>query len=54
MNYQIFVKSLERTESVSTTDIKKELSKISSQECEQLEASLHAALNIIKTVKKAF
>ena len=45
---------LERTESVSTTDIKKELSKISSQECEQLEASLHAALNIIKTVKKAF
>ena len=45
---------LERTESVSTTDIKKELSKISSQECEQLEASLHAALNIIKTLKKAF
>ena len=45
---------LERTENVSTTDIKKELSKISSQECEQLEASLHAALNIIKTVKKAF
>ena len=44
---------LERTESVSTTDIKK-LSKISSQECEQLEASLHAALNIIKTVKKHF
>ena len=29
---------LERTESVSTTDIKKELSKISSQECEQLES----------------
>lgn len=44
---------LERTEDISTTDIKRALSKISTVECEELESSLHSALNIIKAVKSS-
>lgn len=44
---------LERTEDISTTDIKKTLSKISTEQCEELENSLHIALDIIKTIKNS-
>ncbi|WP_285165148.1 adenylyltransferase/cytidyltransferase family protein [Shewanella goraebulensis] len=38
---------LDRTQDVSTTDIKKALAKISAEDVIQLESSLHAALDIV-------
>ncbi|MCU9998453.1 adenylyltransferase/cytidyltransferase family protein [[Pasteurella] aerogenes] len=45
---------LERTEDISTTDIKKTLSRISILQCDELESSLHSALDVIKSVKESF
>ncbi|WP_366140340.1 adenylyltransferase/cytidyltransferase family protein [uncultured Umboniibacter sp.] len=41
---------LPRTEEVSTTDIKNALAKISEQDVEQLESSLHAALEVVSSL----
>ena len=45
---------LERTEDISTTDIKKTLSRISILQCDELESSFHSALDVIKSVKESF
>lgn len=44
---------LERTEDISTTEIKNNLSRITPKQCQELEASLHSALDIIKTVSNS-
>lgn len=41
---------LDRTEDISTTDIKNNLSRITPKQCKQLEDSLHSALDIINTI----
>ncbi len=41
---------LPRTTEVSTTEIKQALSKISPKQCQDLETSLHTAIDIIKAV----
>ncbi|MDU0114552.1 adenylyltransferase/cytidyltransferase family protein [Psychrosphaera aquimarina] len=45
---------LPRTEEISTTDIKKMLSKINSDELDVLESSLHSALEVVKSVSNSF
>ncbi|EEF16039.1 glycerol-3-phosphate cytidylyltransferase [Actinobacillus minor 202] len=44
---------LERTEDISTTEIKNNLSRITPKQCQELESSLHSALDIIKTVSNS-
>lgn len=44
---------LERTEDISTTEIKNNLSKITPKQCQELENSLHSALDIIKTISNS-
>lgn len=41
---------LDRTEDISTTEIKNTLSKITPKQCQELENSLHSALDIIKSI----
>lgn len=41
---------LERTEDISTTDIKKKLSLISQSELEKIESSLHDVIGIVKSL----
>lgn len=44
---------LDRTEDISTTEIKNNLSRITPKQCQELESSLHSALDIIKTVSNS-
>ncbi|MDP8034527.1 glycerol-3-phosphate cytidylyltransferase [Pasteurella atlantica] len=44
---------LPRTEDISTTDIKKSLSLITPEQCISLEESLHATLELIKSINKS-
>ena len=41
---------LDRTEDISTTEIKNNLSKITPKQCQELEDSLHSALDIINAI----
>jgi glycerol-3-phosphate cytidylyltransferase len=41
---------LERTEDISTTDIKKSLSKLNVDKLEEIESSMHSIIEVIKTL----
>lgn len=45
---------LPRTEDISTTEIKRSLSLITPKQCEELEESLHTAVEIIKSINNNF
>ncbi len=44
---------LPRTQEISTTDIKKSLSLITPGQCQELESSLHTAVEIIQAINKS-
>ncbi|AVF76124.1 glycerol-3-phosphate cytidylyltransferase [Vibrio alginolyticus] len=41
---------LERTKDISTTDIKKSLSKLNKDKLEEIESSMHAIINVVKSI----